>query len=74
MIEIITPPAGKYDMDAEAVKDILAQAAKHGADAIFVESLSQSESTGWKASRGFGGISAGSFKEREYRAKAIFWK
>src|SRR5690349_21731082 len=46
VIGIITPRAGEYDTEAEAVKAMKAIAAKHGADAIYVES--QSESGGWK--------------------------
>ncbi len=42
--------------------------AKYGADAIFIES--QSESGGWR----FKGASGGSFSELRFRAKAIVWK
>ena len=72
VIGIITPPQGEYDTEAEAVREMLSQAAKHGADAIFIES--QSASQGWKASGGFGGVEATSFHEKEFRAKAIVWK
>jgi hypothetical protein len=47
---------------------MLAQASKHGADAIFIES--QTESGGWR----FSGASGGSFSELHIRAKAIVWK
>lgn len=72
VIGIITPPAGEYETEAEAVKEMLAQADKHGADAIFLES--QSESSGWKVEGGFRSISGGSFSEWHFRAKAIVWK
>lgn len=68
VIGIITPPAGEYDTEAEAVKSMLGIAAKHGADAIYVES--QSESGGWRWS----GTSGGSFSDMHFRAKAIVWK
>jgi hypothetical protein len=71
VIGIITPPAGEYDTEAEAVKDMLAQAAKYGADAIYMES--QSESGGWKFGT-VGGLSGGSSNELHLRAKAIVWK
>ena len=72
VVGIITPPAGEYDTEAEAVKAMRKQAAKHGADAIYIES--QSESGGWKFGSGFGGVSGGSFSELRFRAKAIKWK
>jgi hypothetical protein len=71
VIGIITPPAGEYETEAEAVKDMLKIAAKYGADAIFMES--QSESGGWKFGT-VGGLSGGSFSEMRFRAKAIVWK
>ncbi|MEY2561829.1 MAG: hypothetical protein QOH88_22 [Verrucomicrobiota bacterium] len=39
VIGIITPPAGEYDTEAEAVKAMRSEAAKHGADAIFPHDL-----------------------------------
>ena len=71
VVGIITPPAGEYETEAEAVKDMRKQAAKHGADAIYIES--QSESGGWKFGT-MGGLSGGSFSELRFRAKAIVWK
>ena len=68
VIGIITPPAGEYETEAEAVKAMKAVAAKHGADGIYVES--QTESGGWKWS----GTSGGSFSDLRFRAKAIVWK
>ncbi|MGH8094228.1 MAG: hypothetical protein ACREIF_12280 [Chthoniobacterales bacterium] len=68
VIGIITPEVGEYNTEAEAVKDMLAQAAKHGADAIFIES--QTQSGGWQWS----GTSGGSTSELRLRAKAIAWK
>lgn len=72
VIGIITPPAGAYETEAEAVKAMRAQAGKYGADAIYIES--QSESGGWRFGSGFGGVSGGSFSELRFRAKAIVWK
>ena len=72
VIGIITPEAGEYDTEAAAVKAMRKEAAKHGADAIFIES--RSEATGWKFDSGFLGAKGGSFKEAVYRAKAIVWK
>ena len=68
VIGIITPPAGEYETEAEAVKDMLKVAAKYGADAIYIES--KSESGGWQWS----GASGGSFSDLNFRAKAIVWK
>jgi hypothetical protein len=68
VIGIITPPAGQYETEAEAVKAMRALAGKHGADAIYIET--QSESGGWR----FEGMSGSSFSELHIRAKAIVWK
>ncbi len=73
VIGIITPPTGEYETFAEAVKAIRKEAAKRGADAIYIES--QTESGGWRFSTGgFGGPSGGSIHEVTFRAKAIVWK
>lgn len=72
VIGIITPEAGAYNTEAEAVKDMRGIAAKHGADAIYIES--QSESGGWRVGSGWGGMSGGSFSELRFRAKAIVWR
>jgi len=73
VIGIITPPAGEYETEAEAVKAMRKEAAKHGADAVYIES--QTESGGWRFSvGGFGRPSGGSFREVTFRAKAIVWK
>lgn len=72
VIGIITPPPGEYETEAEAVKAMRREAAKHGADAIFIES--QSESSGWKFSAGRFGASGGSVKDMAFRAKAIAWR
>jgi hypothetical protein len=72
VIGIITPPAGEYETEAEAVKAMRREAAKHGADAIFIES--QTESSGWKFSGGPFGASGGSVKNVAFRAKAIVWR
>lgn len=72
VVGIITPPVDEYDTEAQAIKDMREVAAKHGADAIFVES--QTESSGWRFSSGFGGAKGGTFKGVAYRAKAIVWR
>ena len=72
VLGIITPPSGEYETEAEAVKAMRREAAKHGADAIFIES--QSESSGWKFSGGPLGASGGSVKDVAFRAKAIVWR
>lgn len=72
VIGIITPPAGEYETEAQAVKSMRGIAAKYGADAIYIES--QSEAGGWRFGSGFGGASGGSFSELRFRAKAIVWK
>jgi hypothetical protein len=72
VVGIITPPAGEYETEAEAVKAMRKQAAKHGANAVYIES--QTESGGWKFGSGWGGVSGGSFSELRFRAKAIVWK
>lgn len=72
VVGIITPPTGEYDTEAEAVKAMRREAAKHGADAIFIES--QSESSGWKFNAGPFGGSGGSSKDVAFRAKAIVWR
>jgi hypothetical protein len=73
VIGIITPPAGEYDTEAEAVKAMRKEAAKHGADAIYIESATQEG--GWRVGMGtFGRMSGGSFSDVHFRAKAIVWK
>jgi hypothetical protein len=66
VIGIITPPSGEYETVAEAVNAMRKEAAKHGADAIYIES--QTESGGWRFSFGgpgsWGGGSGG---------RAIVW-
>lgn len=69
VIGIITPPPGEYETEAEAVKAMRREAAKHGADAIFIES--QSESNGWRFSAGRFGASGGSVKDVAFRAKLL---
>ncbi len=65
---VITPPEGEYDTEAAAVHAIRREAAKHGADAVFIEE--QTEGTGWS----FHGTKGGSFSTLRIRAKAIAWK
>ena len=74
VIGFITPPSREYETLAEAVKAMRKEAAKHGADAVFIESQA---SGGWRSSFGspgtWGGGSGGSFREVTFRAKAIVW-
>ena len=73
MIGIITPPSGEYETFAEAVKEMRKEAAKRGADAVYIES--QTESGGWRFNvGGWGRPEGGSFSEVTFRAKAIVWK
>jgi hypothetical protein len=71
VIGIITPPAGEYETEAQAVRAMRGIAAKYGADAIYIES--QSESGGWRFGTMFG-ASGGSFSELRFRAKALVWR
>ena len=68
LIGIITPPKDEYETEAEAVKVIRKVAAKHGADAVFIES--QTEGSGWS----FHGTKGGSITTMSIRAKAIAWQ
>src|SRR6266487_1337832 len=73
VIGIITPPSGEYETLAEAVKAMRKEAAKHGADAVYIES--QTELGGWRFGGpvSWGGGSSGRFREVSFRAKAIVW-
>jgi hypothetical protein len=73
VVGIITPPTGEYETEAEAVKAMRKEAAKHGADAVYIES--QTKEGGWRFSvGGWGRPEGGSFSEVTFRAKAIVWK
>jgi hypothetical protein len=73
VIGVITPPPGEYRTEAEAVRAMRRLAAKHGADAIYIESAS--EAGGWQTSkRPFVGMSGRSTNELHIRAKAIVWE
>ena len=72
VIGIITPPAGEYDTEAEAVKAMRKEAAKHGADAIFIESATKEG--GWRFGFSRFGGEGGSFSDVQYRARAIVWR
>jgi hypothetical protein len=63
VIGIITPPSREYETVAEAVNAMRKVAAKHGADAIYIESQTDS----WR------GASGGSLRDISFRAKAIVW-
>jgi hypothetical protein len=71
-IGIITPPAGEYETEAEAVKAMRKIAAKHGADAIYIESATKEG--GWRFGFSRFGGEGGSFSDVQYRARAIVWK
>ena len=70
-IGIITPPEDEYETEAEMVKALRREAARHGADAIFIES--QDEKEGWHFSGGRFGASGGTGTTVKVRAKAIVW-
>src|SRR5438094_10544627 len=72
VIGIITPPSGEYETLAEAVKGMRKEAAKHGADAIYIESATKEG--GWRFGFSRFGGEGGSFSDVLYRAKAIVWK
>jgi hypothetical protein len=73
VIGIITPPTGEYETLAEAVKAMRKEAAKRGADAVYIES--QTKEGGWRFNvGGWGRAEGGSFSEVTFRAKAIVWK
>ena len=73
VVGIITPQSGKYETEAEAVKAMRKEAAKHGADAVYIES--QTKEGGWRFSvGGWGRPEGGSFSEVTFRAKAIVWR
>jgi hypothetical protein len=72
VIGIITPLANAYGSDAKAVKAMRTEAARHGADAIFIET--HPEAGGWH-------FSAQSFEGSDdcsgyviFHAKAIAWQ
>lgn len=71
VIGIITPEAGEYETEAEAVDGMRKEAAKYGVDAIFVES--QSPAGGWHFGSGWSGTSDASFSEVRLRGNAIIW-
>lgn len=73
VIGIITPKTGEYETLAEAVKAMRKEAAKRGADAVYIES--QTKEGGWRFNvGGWGRAEGGSFSEVTFRAKAIVWK
>jgi hypothetical protein len=73
VIGIITPKIGEYETLAEAVKVIRKEAAKRGADAVYIET--QTKEGDWQFSIGGWGRPEGeSFSEMTFRAKAIVWK
>jgi hypothetical protein len=72
VIGIITPPTGEYETEAEAVKAMRKEAAKHGADAIYIESATKEG--GWRFGFSRFGGEGGSFSDVQYRAKAIVWR
>ena len=62
----------EYETEAEAVKAMRKEAAKHGADAIFIESATKEG--GWRFGFSRFGGEGGSFSDVQYRARAIVWK
>jgi hypothetical protein len=65
VIGIITPPSREYKTLAEAVKAIRKEAAKHGADAVYID---------FRQDQAAGGSSGRTFREVTFRAKAIVWE
>jgi hypothetical protein len=65
VIGIITPPNREYKTLAEAVKAIRKEAAKHGADAVYID---------FRQDQAAGGSSSRTFREVTFRAKAIVWE
>jgi len=72
VIGIITPPAGEYETEAEAVRAMRKMAAKHGANAIYIESATKEG--GWRFGFSRFGGEGGSFRDVQYRARAIVWR
>lgn len=72
VLGIITPPTGEYETEAEAVRAMRREAAKRGADAIFIES--QTTQGGWSFSVSPFGGGGGSGSDTLFRAKAIAWQ
>jgi len=65
VIGIITPPSREYKTLAEAVKAMRKEAAKHGADAVYID-FGQDQVAG--------GTSGRTFRDVTFRAKAIAWE
>ena len=65
VIGIITPPSREYETLAEAVKAMRKEAAKHGADAVYID---------FRQDQAAGGSSGRTFREVTFRAKAIVWE
>ena len=65
VIGIITPPSREYKTLAEAVKAMRKEAAKHGADAVYID---------FRQDQAAGGGSGRTFREVTFRAKAIVWE
>jgi hypothetical protein len=68
-IGIITPPSGEYETEAEAVKAMRKIAARHGANAIYIESATKEG--GWRFGFSRFGGEGGSFSDVQYRARAL---
>ena len=66
VIGIITPPSGEYETEAEAIKAMRKIAAKHGANAIYIESATKEG--GWRFGFSRFGGEGGSFSDVQYRA------
>jgi len=73
VVGILTPPSGNYETFAEMINAMRKEAAKHGADAIYVES--HTEEGGWRFGIGFGGAFGQEHtKDVTFRGTAIVWK
>jgi hypothetical protein len=65
VIGIITPPSREFKTLAEAVKAMRKEAAKHGANAVYID---------FRQDQTAGGSSGSSFRDVTFRAKAIVWE
>jgi hypothetical protein len=68
VIGLIVPPEDEFETYAAMINAARVEAAKRGADAMFI--ASETDKSGW----GFSGMSGGSVNTTAVRIKAIVWK